>query len=1317
MKLIACAAIPIALVLSCRAAAQGELPANELFPNGSFEQLRADRPAPVHWSFFRTDGIVTTEVDTEVARDGSTSVRLHSDDTTKRAGWSRSAVRGPGVAPGRVILFAGHYRTDNVRPGQHLGVCARLTFVNTDGTVQATHYGKGGDGTANWRRTEALLTLPDNILRIHPVLFLYGSGTLWWDAVSLRSYDPDLAVQLVTPQPDACVPEPRPEFSWTAVPDAVAYTLELSTTANFDVDCTERIAVLTDPRVRPQKSLTPGTVYHWRVRARMRDGSERISLLKDGQTYRFHTLYAGSWADRSKPAGDKIAHYRRVYAKLVRFAEQNRMWEPFLRLKDGISRLERITAAATPEALSAIATLETDFADLDRFIAWWEMMFLNDEAFLDTLDYSRPGLEKAQTAWTKRDVGETLTELLAYFRTRRRPVCFFDTENRPPPLPDGAETRVVPGADQLCRHLYPIPEKLYGKKLFDFGPGFNWHINPIVDREWPTRIHRHKQWQDICDAYWISYNEKYAEQWRQQLLDWAKDNPIERWNPRTKRMCWSTLNAAARMIHRWPPALLQLRGSKAFDETTLLVFLKGIQQHGRFLMEKQAGGGNWVIQEAKAQLMMGMFFPELKEAEQWLERGIARTRQELDNQVFDDGIHIERTPGYHGGCLESFVSVLQLLELNKLDFDGRDHFLQKIEKMYDFCLYGIKPDGTMPVLGDMGKARYRPFLEKGHKRFHRLDFLYVATEGKQGVEPVRTSHVFPDAGLYAMRSDWKDENALYMFLDAGGYYGHCHLDNLTFELYAYGRTLLAEAGRYAYAADINQYFRGTIGHNTILVDRQNMQRTPAPECRTWIATPQFDYLHVLHRAYPGLTHERRVLFIKPTGPGADGYWVVVDDVLGTGNRRCDQRFHFEPELTAEFSGLQARSVNDDGANLLIAAPSNSAGLALVREDGWVSYKWYGKRPTSVAQFTRDGPLPAHFDTILFPQRPGKRVSLQVRRLPVDGHVALRVDGTGAGPAFSDLILLRNTPGAAPVAIEGCRTDARVAYLRCDATGTPLRALLHAGASLEFGGRTLLRAGEATRYAAASWTGSSTLVDGAAVEILEVHYPADTAQLEVNGNSMQPEKIAQVSSGATVTLRDVAPRPERSLPREPGPPSIAYEPPESRETLTTLLAHRLPADPAAHAAPAKFLSASSHLLIEAETFAAEDGGKLQVSSRKVNASGNAILRWDRYGHWIEWKFTAPAAADYALALRVATHHGRVLRRIEIDGKIPDKRLGAVEFGYTGGWATHQDDWCMFTVGTDPKRPVRLHLDAGEHTLRLTNLKGSLNVDYLLFTPLQ
>jgi len=168
---------------------------------------------------------------------------------------------------------------------------------------------------------------------------------------------------------------------------------------------------------------------------------------------------------------------------------------------------------------------------------------------------------------------------------------------------------------------------------------------------------------------------------------------------------------------------------------------------------------------------------------------------------------------------------------------------------------------------------------------------------------------------------------------------------------------------------------------------------------------------------------------------------------------------------------------------------------------------------------------------------------------------------------------------------------------------------------------------------------------------------------------------------------------------------AYEPPSAKRAPSSLVAYRGGPDRA------------GGITVEAERYRGEGGpGRLETSSRKVNASHDAILHWDNPGHWVEWEVTIPGEGNYALTVRAATSHGRVLRRIEIDGKTPDKRLEAVEFGYTGGWASHQDDWQLFHIGSGLDEPVPIHLTAGRHKLRMTNLEGSLNVDYLVFSPL-
>lgn len=76
----------------------------------------------------------------------------------------------------------------------------------------------------------------------------------------------------------------------------------------------------------------------------------------------------------------------------------------------------------------------------------------------------------------------------------------------------------------------------------------------------------------------------------------------------------------------------------------------------------------------------------------------------------------------------------------------------------------------------------------------REDLWYIDTYGREGAVPSRTSRAFPYAGFYVMRSDWS-EDARYLVFDGGkSAGGHNHVDKLSFELYAYGNTLVTDTG-------------------------------------------------------------------------------------------------------------------------------------------------------------------------------------------------------------------------------------------------------------------------------------------------------------------------------------------------------------------------------------------------------------------------------------------------------------------------------------------------------------------------------------------
>ena len=105
-------------------------------------------------------------------------------------------------------------------------------------------------------------------------------------------------------------------------------------------------------------------------------------------------------------------------------------------------------------------------------------------------------------------------------------------------------------------------------------------------------------------------------------------------------------------------------------------------------------------------------------------------------------------------------------------------------------------------------------------------------------------------------------------------------------------------------------------------------------------------------------------------------------------------------------------------------------------------------------------------------------------------------------------------------------------------------------------------------------------------------------------------------------------------------------------------------------------------------------------------GRMITMWHAdLGHWLEWQFEVPEAADYVIYARYATASEEAVRSLTIDGESPGEAWADLRFQSTGGFCTSGDDWAMKRLGP----PV--HLTAGPHCIRMTNLGEGLALDYL------
>src|SRR5690606_612584 len=87
----------------------------------------------------------------------------------------------------------------------------------------------------------------------------------------------------------------------------------------------------------------------------------------------------------------------------------------------------------------------------------------------------------------------------------------------------------------------------------------------------------------------------------------------------------------------------------------------------------------------------------------WLEKGISRIREAFHRDFSYKGVHLENSPDYHSMVMKMFVKIEEFLSKNNLTL-GND-IVKRIELTKEYMKYIVKPDNTVPLIGDTSLSR------------------------------------------------------------------------------------------------------------------------------------------------------------------------------------------------------------------------------------------------------------------------------------------------------------------------------------------------------------------------------------------------------------------------------------------------------------------------------------------------------------------------------------------------------------------------------------------------------------------------------------
>jgi hypothetical protein len=463
--------------------------------------------------------------------------------------------------------------------------------------------------------------------------------------------------------------------------------------------------------------------------------------------------------------------------------------------------------------------------------------------------------------------------------------------------------------------------------------------------------------------------------------NWVDENPL------MYSINWGcTMDVAIRAVN-WIWTLGLITGSGNLDNKTLKKIKLSLYQHGWFIYrnpeQQQNNNHNHYLADLAGQIHLGLIFEKLEEPDKWLEKGKHELFHEIRLQILPSGMSYERSTNYNRLVIELILIPILLLKVNGHEIPSDIWY--RLEKMFEFVMYSLKPDGISPIVGDQDNGRLLPIGEEdlndfrylmslGALLFNRSDFkangngfnVYCSILGGLGAlkkwnnisgKPIDLkSRAFKDAGIYILRN--KDNYLLFNASGKGlypelGSGTHTHSDLFSFELFIHGKSFLVDPGSYVYTADadLRMLFRSTKMHNTVTVDGESQNvitkeilwdfsRDAIPQVLEWKTNENEDIVTAIHNGYSRLPepvqHERSIIFNK-----INEKWIIKDILKGQGNHTMEWFFHFDIGIDFSIKDNMVETKCIDGKNIILIFEPK-AGLNLRRGKSFVS-KSYGTK--------------------------------------------------------------------------------------------------------------------------------------------------------------------------------------------------------------------------------------------------------------------------------------------------------------------------------------------------------------------------------------
>ena len=229
--------------------------------------------------------------------------------------------------------------------------------------------------------------------------------------------------------------------------------------------------------------------------------------------------------------------------------------------------------------------------------------------------------------------------------------------------------------------------------------------------------------------------------------------------------------------------------------------------------------GNHILANAKALIFSGLFFVG-EDSKKWKLKGVQIYKQQLKEQILQDGGHFEKSPMYHAIILEDILDIINISNKSKnmLPLNFRNQLNLTAKKMLSWLNIMSYKNGETPNFNDNSSNIYNNIITLSK---------YAKKLG------INATHVYKPSNNISMkklqssgfiRVDQKDTTSFLDVGSIGASYipGHAHADTLSFEASFFKKRFFVNLGVSTYENSYRRIVeRSTKSHNTVEVDKKN----------------------------------------------------------------------------------------------------------------------------------------------------------------------------------------------------------------------------------------------------------------------------------------------------------------------------------------------------------------------------------------------------------------------------------------------------------------------------------------------------------------